>query len=157
MHAATRRTLAAALVLWLAWRGGASLYALGHELATRTEGWRLALELTAEQRITRALWGWDQDGGRKPGYSMALVKAITADVPAHATVWIVGVASKKQGQALTPLPHLCFPRRFELARPVEAAAPAEPDYWLVLDPKAEELARATRTKLAAGPDWSLWR
>ena len=157
MHGAWRRVLAAALVGWLAWSGGASLYALAHELGTRTEGWRLAGRLTAEQRIARALWGWDEGGGRKPGYSLALVKALNLHVPPHETVWIVGIAGKKQGQALVPLPHLCFPRRFELALPKDSAQLDEKSCWLVLDAKAEARARETKTKLAAGPDWSLWR
>lgn len=152
----TRRILALGLLGWLAVRGGTSTRALLQELASERQTWTLAFTLTPEQRISRALWSWDKDLGHKTGSSLALHRALQTSVPPQATVRIAGLGSLKQGKRVLPLPHLCFPRRFELAGPLTAATESAEDYWLYLE-REPGARRGGTTQLATGPDWSLWR
>jgi hypothetical protein len=149
-----RRGLACAVLGWLAWRGGAGTLELSRELYRNPDTWSEAFALTIEQRFANTLAPWDEDEGLPRGSMHALVRAFAEHVPPHATVLAIG-GSKKQLQALVPIPHLCFPRKVAAVRPDRE--PEAESYLLVYDVgQHARLQAAGKKVLASGPDWTLW-
>lgn len=159
LHRIWRGLLALALLAWLLWVGALSGSQLFADLRAHPGTWRGAFEATPEQRRVRTMNLRDERIGEARGTLNAIIDALLTEVPAHETVYVIGVQTKEQAQVLVPVPHLCFPRRLEPLQPARARdiELIGASYVLCFDAGLEPVYRANKELLASGPAWTLWR
>jgi hypothetical protein len=151
---AVRIGLGASFVLWLAWSAALGATRMLRDLAKSPVVWREAFELSLEERRTRTLDERDRLDGRPRGYVNQILAAVLEHVPPRATLYLSGLRDAKQAQDLVPIPHLAYPRR---VRPAPSPMPSVWDgYLLSFDPALDGRLAQQKTRLASGPDWSLW-
>lgn len=118
-----RAVLKGLLVVFLAWRGGASLVALvGQSLEVRPRDLAQALTLDEAGRIRRELARQERQAGLEPGREHRLYRALRRFVPEDGEVHFVAERELKQALAFSHMQVLLYPRRFHHHRAI-------PDDW----------------------------
>ena len=158
MATAVRLVTLVALLAWLAARGVVGTLDVGKELrASSAADLRAAWTASEEERLARTLAGEDRSQGLARGYHLELFHALVEHVAPDGEVRLVRRLGVGEHGKLAALIALVTPRVFRVTKGEDPPSPDRPTWFLdFAGARAAELA-TTRTAVARGPDWVLWR